>query len=150
MKKILLLLPLLLVTGCSTTQVTPTISVDTWTNIVSPQVVVQTWATDNASPSVKPSDDATAKAGDYRIITVNAERWRFTPSEIKVKKWEKVKLKINNIDTTHDAKFATMQVTVDADGLITLDTSTVGSFPFKCATFCGEGHQQMTGVVVVA
>ena len=61
-----------------------------------------------------------------------------------------MKLKINNIDTTHDAKFATMQVTVDADGLITLDTSTVGSFPFKCATFCGEGHQQMTGVVVVA
>lgn len=88
-------------------------------------------------------------ADEYRTITVDAKRWSYTPSEITVKKWEKVKLKINDVDTTHSAVFWTMQTTQDSDGTIVLDTSVAGIFPFRCAVFCGEWHPKMQWKVIV-
>ena len=72
------------------------------------------------------------------MITVDAKRWEYAPNLIKVKKGEKIKLKINNIDTDHNAEFINMKTQTDKDGLIIIDTSTTGTFIFKCADFCGE------------
>lgn len=137
MKKLLFLLPALLVAWCAT----PTPQTD-GTNTGA--VTTETWTTQTPE-----NDVATPAADEYRIITVDAKRWEYSPNLIKVKKGEKVKIKINNIDTDHDAKFETMKTTTDKDGYIILDTSTAGTYVFKCDDFCGEWHRDMKGTVIV-
>lgn len=141
MKRLLVLVPALLLAGCATiTPQTETTTTGADTTVVS----TQTWA------NTPTTDTTTTPAADeYRIITVDAKRWAYSPNVITVKKGEKVKLKINNVDTDHNAKFETMKTTTDKDGYIILDTSTAGTFIFKCADFCGEGHRDMKGTVIV-
>jgi len=103
--------------------------------------------TGEAMDDTKENEDETNQ--ERKIITVDAERRKFTPSTITVKQGEKVKLVINNIDTTHNATFETMNVTTDTNDAIILDTSTSGLYPFHCANYCGEGHKDMKGVVIV-
>ncbi len=85
---------------------------------------------------------------DIRTISITAKRWEYLPNTVTVRKGEKVKLVITDQDTKHGAKFDTMVVT-EVDGGVMLDTSTVGTFTFSCPTFCGEGHKEMKGTVVV-
>lgn len=84
-----------------------------------------------------------------RIITVDAQKFAFSPNEIRVKKWENVALFINDIDTDHWAQFEEMDVYYEENGNIILDTSIPWIYKFACATMCGDGHRQMKWVIVV-
>lgn len=125
--------------GCTST--TPSTETMTWSDTA---VSAQTWVSDTATTPAKTNAPET-----YRVITVDAKRWAYSPNLIKVKKGEKIKLKINNIDTDHNAEFVNMKTQTDKDGLIIVDTSTAGTFIFKCADFCGEGHRDMKGTLIV-
>lgn len=109
---------------------------------------------DDANETGDVDDDADADGtGDdaddvIRTISITAKRWEYLPNTVTVRKGEKVKLVITDQDTKHGAKFDTMVVT-EVDGGVMLDTSTVGTFTFSCPTFCGEGHKEMKGTVVV-
>lgn len=100
---------------------------------------------DNGTGDAEGTGDAD---DDIRTISITAKRWEYLPNTVTVKKGEKVKLVITDSDTKHGAKFDTMVVT-EVDGGVMLDTSTVGTFTFSCPTFCGEGHKEMKGTVVV-
>lgn len=129
----------MMLAGCATT--TPSADTMTWSDTT---VSAQTGTSQTTAPT-----DAIPAKDDYRVITVDAKRWEYTPNLIKVKKGEKIKIKINNIDTDHDAEFINMKTQTDKDGLIIIDTSTVGTFTFKCADFCGEWHRDMKGTLIV-
>lgn len=81
------------------------------------------------------------------MFSVDAKRWQFTPDVIRVKKGQKVKIIINNIDTTHGINLPDFNVTGNDSIEFTADKT--GEFVFKCNTYCGNGHGAMQGKVVV-
>lgn len=81
------------------------------------------------------------------IITLNAKEWEYDKKEIIVKKWEKLILKVNNIDTLHGIAIPDMQLVWDEQ--IEVDTSQVWEYEFRCSNYCGAGHQEMTGMLII-
>ena len=87
-------------------------------------------------------------------IIVEANNWYFVPEEIKVKQGMKVKIILRGVSGTHTFAIPELGVKSEAVGLG--ETTTVefvadkrGEFAFKCALFCGEGHQGMIGKFIV-
>jgi len=81
------------------------------------------------------------------IFNVDAKRWQFTPDTINVKKGQKVKIIINNIDTTHGINLPDFNVAGNDSIEFTADKT--GEFVFKCNTYCGDGHGAMQGKIIV-
>ena len=81
------------------------------------------------------------------MFSVDAKRWQFTPDVIRVKKGQKVKIIINNADTTHGINLPDFNVAGNDSVEFTADK--IGEFTFKCNTFCGDGHSAMQGKIIV-
>jgi len=88
-----------------------------------------------------------------RVIKVSAKKFEFNPSEIALKKGEPVVLELTTEDVTMG--FAASDFNVDVEivpGKVTsvrLVPDKVGSFGFICDVFCGDGHEDMGGKIVV-
>lgn len=88
-----------------------------------------------------------AKNNEEKIITLNAKRWEYDKREIRIKKWEKVIIKVNNIDTLHGIAIPEMKLIWDTE--IEVDTSKTWEFEFRCANYCGAGHQDMIWKIII-
>jgi cytochrome c oxidase subunit 2 len=96
---------------------------------------------------------AAIKAEDAQVIKITAKCYAFTPNEIKLKKGVPVTLHLTTADKTHG--FSAPDFNLDTaikpgktiDLHITPDKA--GSFPFYCDVFCGTGHDDMTGKIIV-
>ena len=80
-------------------------------------------------------------------FTLNAARWNYTPDTVTVKKGDRVKININNIDTTHGINIPDLGIEGNESVEFTADKS--GTFPFWCDKYCGKGHSEMGGKLVV-
>jgi cytochrome c oxidase subunit II len=101
----------------------------------------------SARPAVQPS-------GQPRVIEVVARRYAFEPAEIQVTVGEAVRLMVRSGDGPHGFEIKEMKVKKElergADPVaIDLKPSTAGRFPILCSEYCGEGHDDMKGVLVV-
>lgn len=89
-----------------------------------------------------------------RTIEVDVRRFKFTPEEIKVKAGEQVTLAFKSQDFIHG--FSAPDLGVRADlipGQVTrvkIQVAKAGRVDFLCDNFCGDGHEQMHGVLIVA
>jgi cytochrome c oxidase subunit 2 len=97
-----------------------------------------------------------SKAGEKaneHVIKIVAQRFQYTPSEITLKKGEPVTLEFTSLDFLHGFKVPALGVranlTPGIPTLVHLQPDTVGRFPFLCDNFCGDGHEDMSGVFVV-
>jgi len=94
----------------------------------------------------------TAQPGE-RVVTVVAERFQYTPAEIRVRKGEPVVLEFTTRDVTMG--FNAPELGVRADivpgqvARVRLVPDKAGTFTFYCDIFCGSGHEEMTGTIVV-
>ena len=92
-------------------------------------------------------------AGNEQVIQVTAQRFTFTPSEIVVKKGQPVVLEFSSLDFVHGFNIPSLKLRADLPpGKITRVRFTpdqVGEYPFVCDNFCGEGHEDMHGRIVV-
>ncbi len=88
-----------------------------------------------------------------QVIPVTAQRFTFTPSEIVVKKGRPVVLEFSSLDFVHGFNIPSLNLRADLPpGKITRVRFTpdrVGEHPFVCDNFCGEGHEDMHGRIVV-
>lgn len=82
------------------------------------------------------------------MFNIDAKRWQFAPSVINVKKGQRVKIVINNIDTIHGINLPEFAGAIGNDS-IEFTADKTGEFPFFCKNFCGDGHTGMTGKVIV-
>ena len=93
-------------------------------------------------------------------IHITARQWKFEPSEIVVKKGQKVTLILTSADVTHGFMLEAFNINVVIHpGKITKVTFTpdkVGEFEFRCSVYCGEpwpgsgvGHWVMRGTLRV-
>ncbi len=88
-----------------------------------------------------------AATQQVREITVDANRFTFTPAAIRAKEGERVKIIVRNIDTTHGVFIPEF----DVRGRETVEfvATKKGNYPFYCATYCGSGHPDMQGTIIV-
>ncbi len=98
---------------------------------------------------------ATAKGPDgaEQVIRLTAKKFEYTPNEITLKKGVPVVLEITSLDRDHGFKVPELGVRADVKPGETTRVSIVpdrtGRFEFRCDVFCGSGHEDMAGEIVV-
>lgn len=92
-------------------------------------------------------------AGQERVIKIVAQRFMYTPNEITLKKGETVTLEFRSLDFIHGFKVPDLGVRADLlpgrNTLVHLTPQKSGRFPFLCDNFCGSGHEDMNGIIIV-
>ena len=99
------------------------------------------------------SNPKSNKKPKERVIKVIAKKFVFVPNEIRVKQGETVVLQFTAPEVPMG--FSLPDFTVRADimpGKVTtlrLTPDKSGSFDFLCDVFCGSGHEEMNGKLIV-
>ena len=93
------------------------------------------------------------KAGEPRVVDVVAKKFQFVPAEIHVRKGESVVLRFTAPEVPMGVNFADFARRIDVipgqAASLPLTPTQAGSFTFVCDVFCGSGHEDMSGVLVV-
>jgi len=95
-----------------------------------------------ASSSAIPSNQNNAKE-----ITVKAFKFGYSPDTITVSKGERIKLKIDNTDATHGIRIPDLGVS--GNDVVEFTAGKAGEFAWYCNNYCGDGHSQMSGRLIV-
>ncbi len=105
-----------------------------------------------AFAGVAGAKSATAKAKE-KVIKLEAKKFVYTPNRIVLKKNQAVVLEITSLDFTHGFKIPDWNIRADLlPGQVIkvhLKPDTAGEFDFLCDNFCGDGHEGMSGKIVV-
>lgn len=88
-----------------------------------------------------------------RTIEVTASRFTFTPNVIMAKAGERVVLEVKSVDFIHGMNFPDFKIRADLIpgrvNRIELPAQQAGIYEFLCDNFCGDGHEDMHGKLVV-
>ena len=86
-------------------------------------------------------------------IQITAKMFDFTPAVITVKKGEPVVLVIASKDRKHGFNLRAFGIRSDINAgsiaRIRFTPDKTGKFTFTCDVFCGEGHEEMSGTLIV-
>lgn len=93
--------------------------------------------------------------GEPRTIEVTATRFAFEPSRIEVAEGERITLVVTSGDGVHGVEIKKFKVNkkIPRGGKpVTIEfvASAAGEFPILCSEYCGEGHEDMKGTLVVS
>jgi cytochrome c oxidase subunit 2 len=88
-----------------------------------------------------------------RVIRVTVKKFNYTPGEIKLKKGVPVILEFKTLDILMGFNLPDFNVRADiVPGKTTrlrLVPDKTGTFVFLCDIFCGTGHEEMNGRLIV-
>jgi cytochrome c oxidase subunit 2 len=94
-----------------------------------------------------------AQEPETREIAITAKKYEFSPSEIRVRQGEAIKLSITALDRKHGFKIETLDIDreLPKGEAVTVEflADRAGVFPIACSKFCGLGHGKMKGQLVV-
>jgi cytochrome c oxidase subunit 2 len=95
----------------------------------------------------------TNAAQESRVVEITAERFSFTPSEIKVKAGTPLEIRLRSDDTAHGFRIIGTDVNVELPkrgrGIATVTFEPKpGRYTFECSQLCGAGHEFMRGVII--
>jgi cytochrome c oxidase subunit 2 len=93
-------------------------------------------------------------AGEPRVIEVIVKRFAFEPARIEVTQGERVRLMVRSADGVHGLEIKKFRVNkpVPRGGepvAIDFVASAPGTYEILCSEYCGDGHETMTGSLVV-
>jgi cytochrome c oxidase subunit 2 len=96
-----------------------------------------------------------AAASAPRTIEVVAKKWSFEPSRVEVIEGERVRLVVTSGDGVHGVeikKFKVNKKIPRGGDPVTIEfvAAAAGEFPILCSEYCGDGHEDMKGMLVVA
>jgi cytochrome c oxidase subunit 2 len=93
-------------------------------------------------------------AAQEKVIQVTAERFKFTPSVIELKVGVAVVLELTTLDRKHGFQVPDLKIDeVIEPGKITrvrIVPDKAATYDFHCTVFCGSGHEEMAGQIVVS
>lgn len=97
---------------------------------------------------------ALPRTEDPRVIDVVASRFAFDPATIDVTVGERVRLVMRSADGVHGLEIKKFRVKKEiprggAAVTVEFTAAAEGRFPILCSEFCGDGHEEMTGTLVV-
>ncbi len=120
------------------------------------------FARDAAGPTAGVNNQA-IQAGDARVIQVadtqavridmTARRFQFTPNAVRVKAGTPVELHVLSEDGIHG--FAIRDLGINErlepgkEAVIRFTPEKAGTYAFACSVFCGSGHRDMGGELIV-
>lgn len=88
-----------------------------------------------------------------RVIAVSARRFTFRPDRIALRRGEPVVFELTSEDVVMGFNIPDLHVRTDIvpgrTMRLAVTPERVGTFPFLCDVFCGEGHESMSGEIVV-
>lgn len=96
---------------------------------------------------------AAIPSADVKVFKIVGNKFSFTPSEIRVKMGDKVRIEVTSDDDDHGIAIPAFNVNVKfAPGkpaVAEFVADKKGSYPFFCSVFCGSGHRDMKGTLIV-
>jgi len=101
-----------------------------------------------------------AAAGAVRLaaqspaeIRISAKKFEFHPNKVTAKLGQPVVLVLTTEDRIHGFKMTDFALRTDIvpgqETRVSLTPDRAGSFTFFCDVFCGDGHEEMDGTLVV-
>jgi cytochrome c oxidase subunit II len=97
-------------------------------------------------------DPVTASAP--RVIEVVAKKFTFEPSKVEVTEGERIRLLVRSADGVHGIEIKKVDINkiVPREGTpveIDFVAPAPGTYEVLCSEYCGDGHEAMTGTLVV-
>jgi cytochrome c oxidase subunit 2 len=92
-----------------------------------------------------------AQAGVQRV-DVKASRYQFTPNIIRLKAGVPVELHLMSTDVVHGFDVPALKINrrlVPGKEVVVDFTAKAGTYPFHCSVYCGPGHREMKGELIV-
>ncbi len=89
-----------------------------------------------------------------QVVQISAERFSFTPSQIRTKAGTRLELRLSSDDTSHGFRIVGTDVDIELPkrgrGTVTVTfvVPKAGRYTFECSAFCGAGHDYMRGVII--
>ena len=95
------------------------------------------------------------QAAEPRTIEVLAKRYVFEPAVIEAVEGERLRILVKSGDGLHGFEIKKFKVSKEIPRggepvVIEFTASESGKFPILCSLFCGDGHDDMKGTLVVA
>ena len=92
-----------------------------------------------------------------KVFEVVARRFAFEPATIDVVEGDTVRLVVRSADGPHGVEIKAFKVkkavprAKPGDSPVTIEfvAATAGEYPILCSEYCGNGHKDMTGMLVV-
>jgi len=136
MKKVIVLLALMLLVACGAAEPRPMPTL--------PDIDIRIPRALPRQPAYEPPPTAPTYEGEHIVeITIDAQTFAFLPSEIRVKKGDRVKLIITAVDVPHTFTMPAFEIdqilNVGADTTIEFIADREGTFGFFCDV---PGHMQ--------
>lgn len=98
-------------------------------------------------------DEENEEETSLHEINVVARQFEFEPSEIRVEKGDRIRMTLTSEDVTHGFNLPQFGVskTIKPGEETTVEfvADTQGEFNFRCNVYCGAGHSEMDGVLIV-
>src|SRR5215813_11765246 len=92
-------------------------------------------------------------ASDEKVVRVTVKKFAFSPAEITVKKGVPVTLELVTPDVKHGFNLPDFGVRAEvkpgAVSRVKFTPDKTGRFPYTCDVFCGDGHEDMSGTLIV-
>jgi cytochrome c oxidase subunit 2 len=86
-------------------------------------------------------------------ISLIAMKFDFLPDELTLKKGKPVVLDVSTLDRIHGFAIPELKLRVDVvpgeTTHVRLVPEKAGRFTFRCDNFCGDGHEEMEGAIIV-
>jgi cytochrome c oxidase subunit 2 len=89
-----------------------------------------------------------------QVIKVTAKKFEYSPNEIKIRKGVPVILEFTSLDRVHGFTIPDLggvRATIEPGKVtqVRIVAPKAGTYEFHCDLFCGEGHEGMTGKIIV-
>jgi len=95
-------------------------------------------------------------AGDQpdQVIKITAKKFEYSPNEVRIKKGVPVVLEFTSLDRVHGFTIPDLggvRATIEPGKAtrVTIVAPKAGTYEFHCDLFCGDGHEGMTGKIIV-
>ncbi|MHA0857330.1 cupredoxin domain-containing protein [Paenibacillus sp. CMAA1364] len=95
------------------------------------------------------SNSNASSTGKTKEFTIEATSFEFDITVMKVKQGDKVKINLKNKKGYHGIKIEGYNKEVRPNRSISFVAKEKGEFEYKCAAYCGAGHNKMVGKLIV-
>lgn len=96
-----------------------------------------------------PASSPAPAAGATKSVTINASNWKFDQTEITANVGDTINLTLKNTDGAHGLAIEDLGVNIKNNQTAEIKLDKAGTFEYHCSVQCGQGHDNMTGVIVV-
>ena len=106
-------------------------------------------------PPAVVSTSAPPQTAEPRTIEVVARRYGFEPAVIEAVEGERLRILVTSGDGLHGFEIKKFKVSKEIPRggdpvVIEFTASEAGEFPILCSVFCGDGHGDMKGTLIVS